>query len=259
MIEKEIYINDLKTNYKVAGEGQPVLILHGWGGSSDSWVKVIEILTQNNFKVFCPDLPGFGKSNPPKFSWGVIDYVNWIKSFIDSLNLTDFYLISHSFGGQIAVKFAILYPEKIKKIIFCASAAIRPKPGLKTKIIYMVAKIGNAFFSPKYLARLKDGARNFFYIFLRNRDYVKANGTMKEIIKKVLAEDLLLELSKIKKEVLLIWGENDKLVPLKNAYIFKEKIENSKLVILPKIGHSPHLETPEKLAEIILKFFNQSS
>jgi pimeloyl-ACP methyl ester carboxylesterase len=255
MEEKKISINSLETNYKIAGDGPVILILHGWGGSSDSWLSVQEILAKNGFKVVVPDLPGFGKSNTPKEPWQVSDFVNWTKSFIDLLNLNDFYLIAHSFGGQVAVKFTVLYPERVKKIIFCASAAIRPKPGLKTRIIFSVAKIGNAVFSPKYLVRLKDAARNFLYVILRHRDYAKANGTMKETIKKVLKEDLLSELSKIKKETLIVWGANDKLVPIKQAYIYKEKIENSRIEVFPKIGHSPHLEIPEKFAEVIIKFF----
>lgn len=254
MKEEKVSINDLEANYKIAGEGPAVLILHGWGGSSDSWLKVQEKLSKQGFKVVVPDLPGFGKSITPKEPWHVSDYVDWVKFFVNYLDLKDFYLIAHSFGGQVAVKFTILYPERVKKIIFCASAAIRPKPGLKTRIIFFVAKIGNAVFSPRYLTRFKDAARNFLYVFLRHRDYAKAQGTMKETIKKVLEEDLLLELPKIKKETLILWGDNDKLVPIKHAYIYKENIKSSKMEIFPRVGHSPHLEIPEKLAETIVKF-----
>jgi len=255
MKEEKVSINDLEANYKIAGEGPAVLILHGWGGSSDSWVKVQEILSKKGFKVVVPDLPGFGKSVTPKEPWRVSDYVDWVNFFTNCLNLSDFYLIAHSFGGQVAAKFTVLHPEKVRKIVFCASAAIRPKPGLKTRVIYSLAKIGNAVFSPKYMVRLKDAARNFFYILLRHRDYEKANGTMKETIKNVLKEDLLSELPEIKKETLIVWGEADKMVPLKHALIYKEKIENSRMEVFPKIGHSPHLEIPEKLAEVLIKFF----
>lgn len=258
MREEKIIIDNLETNYKTAGGGPAVLILHGWGGSSDSWIEVQKNLASQGYQVIVPDLPGFGKSKTPLQSWGIADYVRWFKEFTDSLNLVNFYLIAHSFGGQVAAKFAVNYPERINKIIFCASAAIRPKPGLKTRIIYRLAKVGNALFTPKYLARFKDGARNFFYIFLRHRDYAKADGAMKETIKRVLDEDLLSDLSLIKTKTLIIWGEQDKLIPVKYASIFKEKIGNSELVIMPKIGHSPHLEVPQKLAEIIVDFLKNS-
>jgi len=77
---------------------------------------------------------------------------------------------------------------------------------------------------------------------------------MKETIKKVLDEDLLDDLPKIKTKTLIVWGSADRLVPVKYAHIFQEKIANSQLEILPYIGHSPHLEVPEKLSEIILSF-----
>lgn len=257
MTEEKTIINGLEINYKIAGEGPAILVLHGWGGASDSWIEVQEILAQKGYKVICPDFPGFGKTPPPPDPWDLGDYANLILNFTQKLGLDSFFLLGHSFGGRISIKFVTQYPDKIKILILCASAGIKPKPGLKTIIIFWLARIGNAIFTPKHLRRFKDSVRNLFYIFLRNRDYVKANGVMKETIKKVLAKDLLPDLSKIKTKTLIVWGEIDKMVPLKYGYVFKEKIENSELEILPKIGHSPHLETPRKLAEIISEFLNR--
>ncbi len=257
MTEKKTIINGLEINYKIAGEGPAILVLHGWGGASDSWVEVQEILAQKGYKVICPDFPGFGKTPPPIDPWDVGDYANLILNFTQKLGLDNFFLLGHSFGGRISIKFVTQYPDKIKILILCASAGIKPKPGLKTIIIFWLAKIGNVIFAPKYLRRFKDSVRNFFYFSLRNRDYVKANGVMRKTIKKVLAEDLLPDLSKIKTKTLIVWGKIDKMVPLKYGYIFKEKIENSELEVLPKIGHSPHLEIPRKLAEIVSEFLNR--
>jgi pimeloyl-ACP methyl ester carboxylesterase len=254
MKEKQILINGLKINYKIAGEGPAVLILHGWGGSSDSWRKVQRILAKEKYKVIVPDLPGFGKSITPPEPWQVKDYSNLILNLTEKLGTSQFFLLGHSFGGRIAIKFAKDHPQKIKKLILSGSAGIKQKWGLKEKLIFQLSKLGNAIFTPTPLIRLKDKARNLFYIFLRHKDYVKADGTMKETVKKVLSEDLLPELSQIKTKTLLVWGQRDKMVPLKYAYIFKENISNSKLEILPKIGHSPNLEAPEKLSGIILDF-----
>ena len=254
MEEKFISINNLEINYKIAGSGPAILILHGWNGSSDSWSKVSEMLAENGFKVICPDFPGFGKSKTPFQPWCVDDFVKWFYELRNSLKLENFFLLAHSFGGRVAIKFAIKYPEKVKSLILCASAGIKPKPELKTRIIFWLAKIGNAIFTPKPLARFKDGTQNLFYLFLRHKDYVKADGTMKETMKNVIQEDVLPLLSQIQTKTLIIWGDRDKLVPVKYGHIFKENIPNSKLEILPKIGHSPNLEAPEKLAQIILNF-----
>ena len=254
MPEEKILINGLKINYKIAGQGPAILILHGWGGSSDSWIRVQEILAREGFKVICPDFPGFGKSKTPFEPWGVKEYGNFVLNLTKILELQNFFLLGHSFGGRVAIKFSVLYPEKIKSLILCDSAGIKQKWGIGEKLIFQISKIGNAIFTPTPLRRFKDKAKNLFYIFLRHRDYAKADGTMRETIKKVLTEDLLKDLPQIKIRTLIIWGESDKLVPVKYAHIFKEKIENSELKILPKIGHSPHLEVPEKLAEIIINF-----
>ncbi len=256
MREKNILINGLRINYKIAGEGPALLILHGWGGSSDSWIKVQEILANQDYRVIVPDFPGFGRSITPREPWGIDDYTGFIFNFVKEIKLKDFFLLGHSFGGRVSVRFASLYPERIKSLILCDSAGIRPKPGLKTMIIFWLARVGNAIFTPKHLQRFKDSARNIFYIFLRNKDYVKANGTMKKTIKKVLDEDLFSDLAKIKTKTLIVWGEQDRMVPLKYAHVFKENIENSKLEIIPKAGHSPHLENPKKLSEIILEFLS---
>lgn len=256
MAEEKININGLEINYKIAGQGPAILVLHGWGGSSDSWMETQKILSQE-YRVVIPDLPGFGKSAPPANPWGVGDYMDFVLKFTQRLNLEKFFLIGHSFGGRISIKFTGKYPERVKSLILCDSAGIKPKPGLKTIIIFWLARTGNAVFTPRIFKRFKDSVRNLFYVLIRNRDYAKANGVMKETIKRVLSEDLLLELSDIKKKTLIVWGEVDRMVPLKYAYIFKEKIEGARLETLPKIGHSPHLEVPRKFSEIILKFIKE--
>lgn len=253
--EKEIKISDLKVNYKLAGKGEKILILHGWGGSSDSWEKVIEIL-EKKANIICPDFPGFGKSQTPKKAWNLTDFTLWLKEFVEKLNLENFHLLGHSFGGRVAIKFSILFPEKIKSLILCASAGIKRKWGLRERITFCLALIGNAIFGLKILRRFKDKARNIFYSLLRVRDYAKADAWQKETMKEILEEDLFPELSKIKVKTLILWGEKDNICPLSDAKIFHEKIENSRLKILPKVHHSPHLEDPEALSRAIFEFLN---
>lgn len=255
MIEKKLLINDLEVNYRISGDGQPIFILHGWRSSFNSWFKVQKILTEQGFKVIVPDFPGFGKSLSPKTAWEVADYVHWLKDFIEEAKIKEpFFLLGHSFGGRVAIKFAIKYPEKIKSLILCSSAGIKPEKNFKTKTFYHLGRIGDYLFSQWPLKKFKDRARNTFYQVIRQRDYLKVKGTMRETIKKVLAEDLLDYFAQIKTKTLIIWGKTDRMVSVKYAYIMEEKIPNSKLIILPKIGHSPHLEIPEKFTKEILQF-----
>ena len=254
MEEKTIFINDLKINYKIAGEGEPLLILHGWDGSSNSWREVQKILASQGFKVIVPDLPGFGKSRSPSFPLGVADYSELVLNFINKIGLEKVDLIGHSFGGRIAIKFAVSYPEKLKKLILCASAGIKHPLNLFQLIILKISIFGNFLFSKRPFKRFKDIAQNFFYTFLRHKDYAKAKGVMKETLKKVLEEDLKPELCQIKANTLLIWGEKDKAVPLEDAYLMKENIPQSILEIIPGASHTPNLEFPEKVADIVRNF-----
>lgn len=254
MLEEGVKINNLEVNYKVGGAGAPLLILHGWGASSDSWQDIQKLLGREGYRVICPDFPGFGKSKTPLFPWNVTDYEKWVIDFADFLKLDKFSLLGHSFGGRIAIKLAVDYPERIEKLILSAPAGIKAKPDLKTRLIFTVAKIGNMLFTPKHLQRFRDRARNFFYSIVRKRDHGKVNGVMKEIIIKILEEDLSPYIQKINLKTLIVWGTADKMVPLRFAHIFHQNIKDSKLEILPKIGHSPHLETPEKLSKILVDF-----
>jgi pimeloyl-ACP methyl ester carboxylesterase len=258
--EKKIVIKGLKTNYKIAGKGLPFLILHGWGSSSDSWVSVQKQISEQGFEVIVPDFPGFGKSPTPKEPWNVDSYVNWLNDFIIEINKSGsdftepFFLLGHSFGGRIAIKFAVKYSEKIQSLILCSSAGIKPEVGLQQEIFYYLARIGDYLFSQKPFRRFKNTARNIFYKAIRRKDYLMANGVMKETIKNILEEDLLDYLSKVKTQTLILWGKLDKMAPVKYAYIMKEKIPNSKLIILPKVGHSPQLDIPEKLSQTLIQF-----
>lgn len=252
--EQETFINDLKINFKIAGEGEPLLILHGWAGSSSSWTEVQKILAKEGFKVIIPDLPGFGKSITPPMPWGVGDYAGFVLDSIKKMSLRKVNLMGHSFGGRIAIKFTTKYPEKLKKLILCASAGIKHDLTFSQKIVFNLSRIGNFLFSKQLLRRFKDVARNIFYSFLRKKDYTKVKGVMRETFKKVVAEDLKPELSKIKTRTLLIWGERDKTVPLADAYLMQEELSQSTLRIIPNASHTPNLESPEKLANIISNF-----
>jgi len=255
VFEKEIIINGLETNYKIAGSGPAILILHGWGSSSDSWRKVQEILVGKGYKVIVPDFPGFGKSNEPPQAWGVSHYSEWLKSFIDNVIREPVFLLGHSFGGRVAIKFVNRYPEKVKKLILCASAGIKPKLSLKQKIFSRLAKIGRKIIPTEQGEVGLPQIKKVFYSLLGQKDYLKSHGVMKEVFKKVIEEDLLQELLNIETKTLIIWGKKDKMVPVKYAYIFHKKIKNSELKIFPNAGHIPHRKMPEKLSGTIIKFF----
>jgi pimeloyl-ACP methyl ester carboxylesterase len=255
--EKEILIDNLKINYKIAGHGPAILILHGWGGSSHSWSKVQEILAQDNFEVICPDFPGFGKSqNPPK-PWGIDDYVNFLSDFVRKLNLEKFFLVAHSFGGGLAARFLSYFPEKVKALILCNAVVIRPRKkfSLRRAIAVLLTKFSSPIFSISFFKRtIYPLARKIVYKIAGTYDYYLTEGVMRETFKRIIKEDSKDYTSQIKVPTLIVWGKEDKILSLEDAILMKKLILNSKLEIIEKADHNPHRKAPEELAKIILKF-----
>jgi len=252
-----IDINGLKIHLEIMGSGEPLLILHGWGSSHYSWAKVQAILADKGYRVIVPDLPGFGDSQAPQKPQTVGDYSDFILKLVEKINLSSFFLLGHSFGGRVAIKFTRQNPQRVKKLILCDSSGIKMELDSKTKAIFALSRLGNTIFSKRIFSEFKKIARRVFYFFLRHQDYVRAQGVMKETLKLVIAEDLLPELSDIKNKTLIVWGQKDNMVPLKAAYILKEKIVNSELKVFPKIRHNPHREIPGELSETIDQFLKQ--
>jgi len=231
-----------------------ILILHGWGSNSLRWQRTKELLEEKGIDVLILDLPGFGITPSPDRSWSRDDYINWIFQRVSKKNWPSFNLLGHSFGGGLAVKIAATFPEKVERLILCAPAIIKRK-SIKVHLFYLIASFGKKIFSFPGLKIFYPLAEKLIYKLAGARDYYLAEGVMKETMKKIgKEEDLEMLLEKIKILTLILWGKKDDVLPLKDAYKIKEKIKNSKLQIIPKARHSPHRETPEELAEIIINF-----
>ena len=240
-------IKGLKTNYKTLGEGKPLLILHGWGSRSDNWQKVGETLAKNGIKVNILDLHGFEQSDKPQIAWDLDDYCNFVEEFVNVLNLDKFYLLGHSFGGEIAVKYNLRFPEKIDKLFLVSASCIRTR-NLKKKLLYILSKVFKIFSFIPFL-------RKAFYRFIVGKsDYLSTEGVMRDTYLKIIAEDLSNILSQVQADTIIIWGEEDSITPISDARKINSKIKNSKLEILSGFDHDLNLKGPEELVEAIIKF-----
>ena len=249
----EAIVNGLKTNYISIGKGAPFIILHGWNSGSDRWIKEAEIISQamsraEGFKVIIPDLPGFAESGKLDRPWTVNDYVKWLEDFTDELNIKDFYLLGYSFGGAVAAKMAVKYPQRVQKLFLVASAVIRKQTTKKT-FSSRVAKFVKLFYFLPLYAFFRKAVYKFV---IRKSDYVYTEGVMKETYQNVISDDVSYKLSFIRVPTVIIWGDKDQSVPVENAYTINQKIRNSKLVIIPGADHLMHKKMPEVLAENVL-------
>lgn len=258
MRKEKIEIKGLKISFIAMGEGRAslpcrqVLILHGWGSKKEKWQFLGKILAEKGIESIIPDLPGFGESEKPKTIWSLDDYCDFVVDFVKELGLEKFYLLGHSFGGAIATKCDWRFPEKIGKLFLVGAACFRRRT-FKARLFYIVSKFLKIFsFLPHY-SYLRKGVYRFI---IRKTDYHLAKGIMREIYLQLVNKDYPSEavLSQIKDPTIIVWGERDKITPLKDARLINKRIKDSVLEILPKTGHNVHLDCPEKLAEIIIKY-----
>jgi len=227
---------------------EKILILHGWGSCAKNWEQVKELLEKKEYKVFIPDLPGFGNNPPPPHPWSLDDYVSWVEKYAQFTE--PFFLFGHSFGGSIATKFVIKNPEKIKKLFLIDTAGIRRKSRKKNLIKKTAHFAKKLSFLPFF-----NFFRKVFYRFIVKSDYPYTQGNvMRNIYLNIINEDISKDFSKITVPTIIIWGKKDKITPLKDAYYFKEQIRDARLEILPDIYHNPHRENPKLLVEKILTY-----
>jgi pimeloyl-ACP methyl ester carboxylesterase len=243
----EKIINGVKTNYLVFGDGIPFIILHGWGSAAERWIPEAEIIAKKGYKVIIPDLPGFGKSEKLEKAWRVNDYVKWFEDFTNELGVQEFCLLGYSFGGALASKISVKYPQRVQKLFLVASAIVRKKTPQK-EISAKASKFVKIFkFLPFY-----DLFRKAVYKFIiRKSDYIYTDGIMKETYLNVIGDDASFNLPFIKVPAVIIWGDKDQSVPIEEAHFINEKIKNSKLVVIPGADHLIHKKMPELLAEKI--------
>lgn len=242
MLKSFVKIKGLRVYYEKDGNGEPILLLHGWGGNTGSLKPICDIL-KRQFTTYSLDLPGFGRSFIPEIPWETQNYGLFIKEFLDNFGIEKVNLIGHSFGGKIGIWIASHYPFIIKRLVLIAPSGIKPKRQLGYYLKVFIAKIAKTL--PPHL-------KERLYEKIGSSDY-KTAGKMKPTLIKVLKEDFKPLLCKILAPTLIIWGEDDKETPLYQGKIMEKEISNSKLAII-KGGHFCYLDEPQYVSSLILDF-----
>lgn len=233
-------IKKIKINYKQYGEGDDIVLLHGWGQNIQMMEPLSNYLKANH-KITIVDLPGFGLSSEPSYAYTVYDYVELLKELFDELKIKKPTLIGHSFGGRLSIIYASKY--EVEKIVLFGSPCVRHEyKSCKQTILKTLKKI-------KMLSPLA----NLMKKFTGSADYKNASPVMREVLVKTVNEDLSECAKKIKAETLLIWGDNDTAVPLEHAKELNNLLKNSDLIVLPG-SHYCYLENLHQVINILNNF-----
>jgi pimeloyl-ACP methyl ester carboxylesterase len=235
-------IDGLRVQFRVRGSGEPLLLLHGWGGSSLSFMAVSGRLEQH-FRVLAPDLPGFGFSETPPRAWGAADYAGAVAGLLMASGFSSVNVVGHSFGGLVATALATSRPDLVKRLVLVASPVVRlPREGgvrartLAYRGVKTVARL---------LPPLRDRITEWAVQRFGSSDY-RAAGPMRPTMVKVLGEDWRGALPNLAAPVLLVYGEQDQEVPLAVAHAAMSELpEGAQLLVMPGAGHFPFQDDPE--------------
>lgn len=236
-----ISINGIDIHYKVSGEGQDLVILHGWGGSTKSFNPVHHHYEQY-FRTYSLDWPGFGKSQEPNEPWGVKEYAEMFCELMRKLNIQNPIVMAHSFGGRVVIYSAGKLKYNFHKIILIDSAGIKPKRGINYYLkVYFYKLIKKIVYLPGFKQLLLERFEHYRKK-AGSADYRNASEIMKKVFVKVVNQDLTEFLPHINAPTLLIWGENDTATPLGDAKIMEKLVPDAGLVVFKNVGHFSYLE-----------------
>ena len=205
-------VNGLKINYEEKGEGDLIVLLHGWGSNIKLFANLIDLLAKK-YRVVAMDMPGFGESDEPKEVWDVGSYVDFVIDFIKGYGVSEVMLLGHSFGGRVIIKMHSRsdLPFKVTKVILVDSAGIMPPKTKKKSWRTRYYKMGKAVLSTGIAKKIAPDALENFRKKMGSADYAAASPMMRQVMVKVVNEDLEPYLPNIKCPTLLVWGVNDAL------------------------------------------------
>ena len=229
-------------SYQELGSGKktPVLILHGWGRTGAEWIKVgQELALWSGRKVYVLDLPGFGGSSLSEVK-DICEYSGWVVNFCKYLGLKKVIVVGHSLGGRVGIVMGAIYSEMVEKLILLDSAGIKPR-STRRVVLKVIAKMFG--WIPAKLRHKIAGK-------VMDEDYHNSP-LLRKLYRAIVREDLIKYLPKIDCETVVVWGENDRILPLSMTKVYREKIKNSRVRVVWRAGHDPHLSHPDQTLAIL--------
>ncbi|TQR12556.1 alpha/beta hydrolase [Psychrobacillus lasiicapitis] len=254
-----IQINQVDVAYREEGKGEPILLVHGFCGSSDYWRNLIHELAQT-YRVIALDLPGHGDSSVQENINEIDQYATFIRDFLDELKIDQVTMFGHSLGGYITLAFAEMYSDRLKGFSLIHSTAFPDSEeakkgrdasadkieteGMEGFIEGLVPKL----FSPKHLDRHHKEITE-----VKNIGYsTSPAGAKSALIAMKNRIDRRKVIQTTNLPVLLIAGEEDQLIPPDK--VFTAKGQHIKQILLKNVGHMSMYEAPEELIQEIMGF-----
>ncbi len=255
-------IGDLNINYIDEGQGQMLLLLHGWGSNIDLFSGIISF-AKKKYHVVAMDMPGFGKSDEPKEPMDVDAYVNFVLEFIKKLypEEKEIILLGHSMGGRVIIKLASgIHDGRIKadfsipKAVLTDAAGVLPVKTDAQNSRTKRYKFYKGILTKTGIAKAFPGTLESLQKKFGSADYAAASPIMRQSLVKVVNEDLTPYMKSVTMPVLLIWGDMDTATPLSDGQIMEKEMPEAGLAVINGVGHYSFLENPYLYNKILGSF-----
>ena len=250
---EDIYVGD-------AGKGFPLVLVHGFLGSSQMWKPQIECF-KKNYRVITPDLPGFGKSNKSNSCNSIISMAEIIIDCLKKKEIVKFYLLGHSMGGMIVQEMAKIAGNKILKLICYGTGPIGDMKGRFESMDQSREKLKETG-----LEVTAHRIAKTWFVEEENSKYFYLCSNAGKSTNLEAADNALLamknwngldNLQNIKNETLIIWGDYDKSYNFAQVDTLNKNIQNSELKIFKGCSHNTHLEKPAEFNDCVKAFLQK--
>jgi len=259
--------------YRDAGAGETLLLIHGMAGSSATWRAVIPELAKR-YRVVAPDLLGHGESAKPRGDYSLGAFAAWLRDLLDELGIRRATVVGQSLGGGVAMQFTYQHRDYCERLVLISSGGLGPDlnwilrilsaPGAELVLPVVapqpVLSLGNKLGSWLASAGVKSpraGEMWSAYCSLSDRPTRQAFlRTLRSVVD--YRGQAVSALGKIHVSyglpTLLIWGEQDRIIPVAHGYAAHEAVPGSRLEVLAGVGHFPHVESPTAVVDILDDF-----
>jgi 4,5:9,10-diseco-3-hydroxy-5,9,17-trioxoandrosta-1(10),2-diene-4-oate hydrolase len=248
-------VDGLDIHYLTGGSGEPLIILHGGGDGARAWKRNIAVLSRK-YTIYVPDLPGFGSSQALQAPFYIPEMVEFINEFARSLGLKRFYLVGHSFGGGIALHYALRYPENIRKLVLVSSLCLGKEIAWWIRLVAnrricqgLGKGINSIFKGIKYVAKYFGPWEIVEPI---SKTSIQIGSSISTLTEQTIV--LLSQLPTIMIPTLVLWGAKDTIVPSAHAYAAAELIPDCQVRIFENCGHSVYREKLREFSNVLSGF-----
>ncbi len=263
-VTKEVVVWGQKINYAEAGAGPTVILLHGLGGSWQSWHLNIAPLAEK-YRVIVPDQIGFGRSSKPILHYSISTHASNTKRLLDALGIKVTDMVTHSMGGMVGSRFAASYPETVGNLAMINQIGLTDarstRPWRDTSEVYKaslardyaeIVRGMRAYYvnwKPEYMKYVK-----IHYGWIKSGDWPRMAMVRALQQQAIYADPVVYDWPRIKARTLVIGGEKDGADYPGGASRVAETVQRGQLYIIPNVGHNPQFEAPHLLYPPLLRF-----